>query len=199
MIMDRRGFTLFEMLVTGVLAGIAIAAVARYFPQIPTFFRRIQVQQIMHSESTTAMDTMIRFLREGKASTAHLCACNGDYCVNGVNPCVATAADPTQFSQIDFFTLDNHLRRFYFGVNNNPRCPNNDLCMDDIANPVIPYQGGVSTTLASNVASISFTAPTFPDFSIITIDLTMTSRIDSAGQTKTLIIPTQSVRMITNQ
>jgi hypothetical protein len=54
--------------------------------------------------------------------------------------------------------------------------------------------------LAANVAGITFNTPFLPDYSVISIyHFTLVAPLDSAGVTKTLVFPDQSVRMITNQ
>ncbi len=66
---NRQGVTLFEMLITAVLVGPILVGVALMMKGNFTFFKRTGVRQDVLSQSRTAIDTILRMLRQARPNT----------------------------------------------------------------------------------------------------------------------------------
>ena len=184
-----------EMMAALAIAGILVLAFIRFLPQGATLFRRIQVHQQTQTQARSAMDAMTMTLRNGIAASVQICSCNDTRCTGGApdpDPCTTSLAVPP-YSQINFSTQDGHWRRFYWRSDNS-------LIMADAPDAVVTSTATV-TVLARNVGSIMFTGDA-RDLSVVNISLRIDAPLDMSGSTwtvTTMILPTQSVRMISAQ
>ena len=169
----KAGYTLTELMMVVAITGILFAAGPPMLVQLQNFWLMTSARYEIERDARVSLDSMNRFLRQGKISTMTIDS-------GGANSCAVTACSGSggAYSRISFNTIDGRPVQYFQS--------GNYLC-EKVSNNC--------RILSSDLIYIAFSFPESDSPTIVSVAITMGKNIQ-LGKKKVLELTIQKVRVM---